>query len=95
MNREAQARSRLRTYQRQPWLREFTAHNNAVDAVEADEHDNALYSPTPEQIAEACAEIQAGWSDTQRELRGEGPSVWALPLHLRQPRRKGSEPGAS
>jgi hypothetical protein len=27
------------------------------------------YTPTPEEIAERCAEIQRGWSDTERLSR--------------------------
>lgn len=44
-------------------------------------------SPTPEQIAEACAEIQAGWSDADRDLRrytnrGRFLNVRAIPEGL-------------
>lgn len=33
------------------------------------EERRAVYLPTPEEIRQACLEIQAGWSDAERERR--------------------------
>lgn len=41
------------------------------------------FIPTPEQIAVACAEIQATWSDTDRRLRRRGVDM-ALPAGGKQ-----------
>ncbi len=43
----------------------------------------AEYIPTPEQIGEACDEIQAGWTDEDRSQRRRGVRV--LHSHLRPP----------
>lgn len=39
------------------------------------------YIPTPEQIAEACREIQATWTDEERQRRAVGSGVveWEVP----------------
>lgn len=40
--------------------------------------------PTPEEIAEVCAEIQAGWSPEERERRVQGSfrvSSWEAPTY--------------
>ena len=34
-----------------------------------DASDNALFVPSPEQIAAGCAEIQAGWSEAETTAR--------------------------
>lgn len=34
--------------------------------------ERASYEPTPEQIAAACAAIQSGWSESERESRLRG-----------------------
>jgi hypothetical protein len=37
--------------------------------------DRHQYMPTPAEIAEACLAIQAGWSDSERALRGRGVAI--------------------
>jgi hypothetical protein len=32
------------------------------------------YQPTPQEIREACAQIQAEWSDEERDKRAIGPT---------------------
>jgi hypothetical protein len=39
-----------------------------------DEDDSATYLPTPEEIREACQEIQAGWSEADQRRRATGQS---------------------
>lgn len=41
-----------------------------VDGFEPDRDD--VYLPSPREIAMACAEIQAGWSETERARRARG-----------------------
>jgi len=42
----------------------------------------ARYEPTPEEIAAATAEIQAGWSDKERQRRSElaGRIPWRIQM---------------
>ncbi|MCA9263244.1 MAG: hypothetical protein KDA60_05325 [Planctomycetales bacterium] len=41
----------------------------------------ATYEPTPEEIREACLEIQAGWSDDDRNKRRYG-TIHGAPVLL-------------
>lgn len=34
--------------------------------------------PTPAEIAKACAEIRAGWSESRRQQADDGPSEGAI-----------------
>jgi hypothetical protein len=42
----------------------------------------AGYLPSPQEIRQACLEIQAGWSPRERALRWTGPrrQRWEFPL---------------
>jgi hypothetical protein len=42
-----------------------------------------LSAPSPEEIAERCAQVRAGWSDEEREKRcvGQGQRSWRLPSY--------------
>lgn len=46
-----------------------------------EDHSRA-WLPTPEEIAASCAEIQAEWSDEERDRR----AAWAVPLRYEFPR---------
>jgi hypothetical protein len=43
-------------------------NNDDVGIAEVDERQST-YIPTPDEIDTACADIQAGWSDDERERR--------------------------
>ena len=46
-----------------------------------DRSQKAPYTPTPEQIAQAAAEIRDGWSASEEARRTQGPARqrWELP----------------
>jgi hypothetical protein len=42
-----------------------------------------LSAPSPEEIADRCAQVRAGWSDEEREKRIVGPRrrQWSMPAY--------------
>jgi len=52
------------------------------DSSRAERRKHSAYLPTPEEIARACAEIQAGWSSQERADRWQGRKRmrWEFPL---------------
>ena len=50
-----------------------------------------VHTPTPEEIAAACAEVQKSWSDEERELRG---TPHFFPVTLRDLQKAGLRGGA-
>jgi hypothetical protein len=49
--------------------KQFGTHGNSINIVLGHSSQQSGYSPTEEQIAIECAEIRAGWADTDRQSR--------------------------
>jgi hypothetical protein len=47
----------------------YETHGNYINIVLGKPSHYREYTPTEEQIADACAEIRAGWADTDRQSR--------------------------
>lgn len=81
--------SSTQVHEIQQWAKRLTKQ----EAETSDECEKAAsqYIPTPEQIAEACAEISSGWSDAERKRRrpAEGCDELELPVLTTTTRRKG------
>ena len=57
----------------------------------SDANQNARYVPTPEQIAEAAAEVRKGWKK-QRAPKPLCEGVYAAPVKLHSPLSKSVNP---
>lgn len=56
-------------------IKEWAARLNRDDGEVAEhEQRTATYVPTPDDINAACADIQASWSDDERERRTTSPT---------------------
>lgn len=52
------------------------AEPQAADTTDGDAKGEAVYMPTLQEIAVACKEIQAGWTEKERYKRLQGDRQW-------------------
>ena len=83
-----QARLRLSQHLKCHEVREFIRSEMVGKGDAATKRDTSC-GPTPEQIAERIAEVQASWSPEERERRGRGVLPYEVLTHSVSQHRKG------